>query len=76
MNNGGTSPISALIGSRNRFACYDGWVSARKFYVPEELALISRLTSREGQVSCRFLPPGYCVVSLDHQAGQGPPGAF
>ena len=72
MNNGGTSPISALIGSRNRFACYDGWVSARKFYVPEELALISRLTSRAGQVTCRYFPPGYCAVSLDHRAPQGP----
>ncbi len=51
-----------LIRFRNRAFAHDAWVSARRFYVPEELDLLARLGSWGDAVEARWVPPGYCLL--------------
>lgn len=42
---------------------HDAWVSFRRFYVPEELALLCRLGPRGDRVRARHVAPGHCLVT-------------
>lgn len=43
---------------------HDAWVSARRFFVPEELALLARLGAWGDGVEARWCRPGHCLLRL------------
>jgi SAM-dependent methyltransferase len=46
---------------------HDTWVSARRFYVPEELELLARIGPWGDGVEARWAAPGFCVLRLRRQ---------
>jgi hypothetical protein len=44
---------------------HDAWVSSRRFFVPEELALLARVGPWGDRVEVRWARPGFCVVRLE-----------
>lgn len=43
---------------------HDTWVSARRFFVPEELELLARIGPWGDGVEARWMAPGFCVLRL------------
>ena len=56
-----TGAVSLLAGLHRSFL-HDATVSARKAFVPEELALIARCVPGGDQLEAFFLPPGFVVL--------------
>jgi len=53
---------------RNPAFAHDGWVSSRRFFVPEELELLARIGSWGDGVESRWLSPGFCLLRLETAA--------
>lgn len=49
---------------RHRAFLHDTWVSARRFFAPEELELLARIGPWGDGVEARWAPPGFCVLRL------------
>ncbi len=54
--------------------CHDGWVSFRRFYVPEELGLLCALGPWADPADAQWIPPGHCAVRTATRAGTGGAG--
>lgn len=54
----------ALLGERNRGFAHDAWVSTRRFFVPEELELLTRLGSWGARTESAWIPPLYSMHRL------------
>lgn len=54
---------------RHRAFVHDTWVSARRFFVPEELELLARLGPWGDGVEARWKAPGFCVLRSLRTAG-------
>ncbi len=46
----------------DRAFAHDGWVSTRKGFVPQELALLARLGRRRGALESRWIAPAHCLL--------------
>lgn len=60
-----TGAFLAVLGTlryRSRGFVHDSWVSARRFYVPEELELLARLGPFGDRVESRWVRPGHCLL--------------
>jgi ubiquinone/menaquinone biosynthesis C-methylase UbiE len=53
-----------ILRFRNPSFVHDAWVSARRFFVPEELELLARIGPWGDRVHARWESPGHCVVRL------------
>ncbi len=53
---------------RDPILAHDAWVSCRRFFVPEELALLGGLGPWGDGLDARWSAPSHCVLSLDTSA--------
>lgn len=54
---------------RHRGFVHDTWVSARRFFVPEELGLLARLGPWGDGAEARWQAPGFCVLRTSRTLG-------
>ncbi|MCP4245576.1 MAG: methyltransferase domain-containing protein [bacterium] len=52
------------LGQRDRIIAHDGWVSFRRFFVPEELDVLARLGPWGRRARAYRIPPTHCVLEL------------
>ncbi|UJR83895.1 methyltransferase domain-containing protein [Sandaracinus amylolyticus] len=53
-----------LLRFRDVAFAHDGWVSFRRFFVPEELEVLARLGPEGDRADARWMPPTHCVVTI------------
>jgi hypothetical protein len=56
---------------RDRALAHDTLISFRRFFVPEELQLLARLSPWGAHASASWMPPGHCVLELRHNVESG-----
>ena len=64
----GAMPALAVLAAgrlryRNAAFVHDGWISARRAFIPQELELLARLGSRGDQAEARWAPPAHCLLT-------------
>jgi 2-polyprenyl-3-methyl-5-hydroxy-6-metoxy-1,4-benzoquinol methylase len=60
-----TGVFLAVVGAlryRDGGFVHDSWVSARRFFVPEELELLARIGPFGDRVEARWVRPGHCLL--------------
>lgn len=56
--------LFGTVRHRNMHLAHDGWVSSRRFFVPEELELLARIGPWGDGVEARFVPVAHCLLRL------------
>ena len=59
---GALIPTIGVLRYQDRGLAHDAWVSFRRFYSPEELAMVAKLGPEAEQVEAAWMPPAHCLL--------------